>query len=87
MVHQAHALCAWRPDHRLPCHCCTQRTPGSRSTQQQQKKATLFDERVLLLEDCRHAVERRKRGAWKIDDIRGTDEGKEWSIRKMLHQG
>ena len=26
----------------------------------------------------------RERGAWKIDDIRGTDEGKEWSVRKML---
>jgi hypothetical protein len=29
----------------------------------------------------------RERGAWKIDDIRGTVEGKEWSIRKLLHEG
>jgi|SRR5262245_31274219 len=28
----------------------------------------------------------RERGAWKIDDIRGSDEGKEWSIRRMLRE-
>jgi hypothetical protein len=29
---------------------------------------------------------RRERGAWKIDDIRGTVDGKEWSIRKLLRE-
>jgi hypothetical protein len=29
----------------------------------------------------------RERGAWKIDDIRGTVDGKEWSIRKLLREG
>ncbi len=28
----------------------------------------------------------RERGAWKIDDIRGTVDGKEWSIRKLLRE-
>ena len=26
----------------------------------------------------------RERGAWKIDDIRGTVDGEEWSVRKMM---
>ena len=29
----------------------------------------------------------RERGAWKIDDIRGTVDGKEWSIRRLLRTG
>jgi hypothetical protein len=29
----------------------------------------------------------RERGAWKIDDIRGTVDGTEWSIRKLLREG
>jgi hypothetical protein len=28
----------------------------------------------------------RERGTWKIDDIRGTVDGKEWSIRKLLRE-
>ena len=28
----------------------------------------------------------RERGAWKIDDIRGLIDGKEWSIRKLLRE-
>jgi hypothetical protein len=28
----------------------------------------------------------RERGAWKIDDIRGTVDGKEWSLRKLLRE-
>jgi hypothetical protein len=28
----------------------------------------------------------RERGAWKIDDIRGTTDGTEWSIRKLLRE-
>src|SRR6266550_9223575 len=44
-------LSAWRPDHRLTCHCCTQRTPEI-VLHSNGRKATLFDERPYGFTQC-----------------------------------